>query len=43
MLEDSSASFGYDAQSDEFGDMIDKGIIDPTKGKRPASPTLQVV
>jgi len=31
VLENSSASFGYDAQSDEFGDMIDKGIIDPTK------------
>ena len=31
VLENSSASFGYDAQSDEFGDLIDKGIIDPTK------------
>ena len=26
-----SNSFGYDAQSDEYGDMIEKGIIDPAK------------
>jgi chaperonin GroEL len=26
-----SASFGYDAQADEYGDMIEKGIIDPAK------------
>ena len=28
---DRSASFGYDAQADEYGDMIEKGIIDPAK------------
>jgi len=27
----SEAGVGYDAQADEFGDMIAKGIIDPTK------------
>src|SRR4026209_1560340 len=26
-----SGSFGYDAQADEYGDMIEKGIIDPAK------------
>ena len=31
VLEHSSPSFGYDAQANEYGDMIDKGIIDPTK------------
>lgn len=31
VLENSSPSFGYDAQINEFGDMIEKGIIDPTK------------
>jgi chaperonin GroEL len=27
----SKAGTGYDAEKDEFGDMIQKGIIDPTK------------
>ena len=27
----SPAGVGYDAESDEFGDMVAKGIIDPTK------------
>jgi chaperonin GroEL len=27
----SPKGFGYDAAADEFGDMIKKGIIDPTK------------
>ena len=31
VLENSSPSFGYDAQANEYGDLIDKGIIDPTK------------
>ena len=31
VLDDRSASFGYDAQADEYGDMIEKGIIDPAK------------
>ncbi len=26
-----SGAFGYDAQGDEYGDMIEKGIIDPAK------------
>jgi chaperonin GroEL len=29
--DDRSSSFGYDAQADEYGDMIEKGIIDPAK------------
>jgi chaperonin GroEL len=29
-------SFGYDAQNDEYGDMFDKGIIDPAKVVRTA-------
>jgi chaperonin GroEL len=31
-----SASFGYDAQTDEYGDLIKKGIIDPAKVVRVA-------
>ena len=31
VLDDRSTSFGYDAQADEYGDMIEKGIIDPAK------------
>ena len=31
-----SASFGYDAQTDEYGDLIEKGIIDPAKVVRTA-------
>ena len=27
----SKAGVGYDAEADEFGDMVQKGIIDPTK------------
>ncbi len=34
--EGKGASFGYDAQNDEYGDMIDKGIIDPAKVVRTA-------
>jgi chaperonin GroEL len=30
------AAFGYDAQNDEYGDMIEKGIIDPAKVVRTA-------
>jgi chaperonin GroEL len=36
VLEAKSATFGYDAQNDEYGDMIDKGIIDPAKVVRTA-------
>ena len=31
VLEARGQAFGYDAQNDEYGDMIEKGIIDPTK------------
>jgi len=32
----SKAGVGYDAEADEFGDMVEKGIIDPTKVVRSA-------
>ena len=32
----SKKGFGYDAEKDEYGDMIAKGIIDPTKVVRSA-------
>ena len=32
----SKAGVGYDAEADEFGDMVSKGIIDPTKVVRSA-------
>ena len=32
----SPAGVGYDAEADDFGDMVDKGIIDPTKVVRSA-------
>ncbi len=36
VLEAKGASFGYDAQNDEYGDMLEKGIIDPAKVVRTA-------
>ena len=36
ILEENKAAFGYDAQSNEYGDMISKGIIDPAKVVRTA-------
>ena len=36
VLEQKSASFGYDAQNDEYVDLIQKGIIDPAKVVRTA-------
>jgi chaperonin GroEL len=36
VLEAKGSNFGYDAQNDEYGDMIDKGIIDPAKVVRTA-------
>jgi len=36
VLESKGANFGYDAQTDEYGDMIEKGIIDPAKVVRTA-------
>jgi chaperonin GroEL len=31
IIENSSKTFGYDAQSEQYGDMLKAGIIDPTK------------
>ncbi len=36
VLETKGADFGYDAQKGEYGDMIEKGIIDPAKVVRTA-------
>ena len=36
VLDARGANFGYDAQNDEYGDMIEKGIIDPAKVVRTA-------
>jgi len=36
VLEARGATFGYDAQQDEYGDMFEKGIIDPAKVVRTA-------
>jgi chaperonin GroEL len=31
VIENDSASFGFDAQAEEYGDMLKAGVIDPTK------------
>ncbi len=36
VLESKADSFGYDAQNGEYGDMLEKGIIDPAKVVRTA-------
>jgi chaperonin GroEL len=36
VLDERASSFGYDAQNDEYGDMFEKGIIDPAKVVRTA-------
>ncbi|WP_410053205.1 TCP-1/cpn60 chaperonin family protein [Bradyrhizobium sp. SZCCHNR1015] len=36
LLERDQYAYGYDAQSDDYGNMISKGIIDPTKVVRTA-------
>ena len=36
VLESKSSSYGYDAQNDEYVDLIQKGIIDPAKVVRTA-------
>ncbi|RTL62176.1 MAG: molecular chaperone GroEL, partial [Hyphomicrobiales bacterium] len=36
VIEGRGAAFGYDAQNDEYGDMFEKGIIDPAKVVRTA-------
>jgi hypothetical protein len=33
---ETKGNFGFDAQNEEYGDMVDKGIIDPTKVVRVA-------
>ena len=35
-VKDLKKGLGYDAQQDEFGDMVEKGIIDPAKVTRAA-------
>jgi len=36
LLEQKSGTFGYDAQTEKYGDFIDAGIVDPTKVVRTA-------
>ena len=36
ILESKSETFGFDAQSEEYVDMVEKGIIDPAKVVRAA-------
>ena len=36
VLENGSANFGFDAQSEKYVDMIESGIVDPTKVVRTA-------
>ena len=36
LLENKSANYGFDAQNEEYGDLVQKGIIDPTKVVRTA-------
>ncbi len=36
VLDNKNKNFGYDAQNDEYGDMFEKGIIDPAKVVRTA-------
>ena len=36
ILENKSETFGFDAQSEDYVDMIDKGIVDPAKVVRAA-------
>jgi chaperonin GroEL len=31
VIENDSPSFGFDAQAEEYGDMLKAGVIDPTK------------
>jgi chaperonin GroEL len=36
LLEQKSSSYGYDAQSEKYGDFVESGIVDPTKVVRTA-------
>jgi chaperonin GroEL len=31
VMDERSGAFGYDAQADQYGDLMEKGIIDPAK------------
>ena len=35
-VRDNEGNFGYNAQTDEFGDLIEMGVLDPTKVVRVA-------
>ena len=35
-VRDGEGNFGYNAQTDEFGDLIEMGVLDPTKVVRVA-------
>jgi len=41
ILENKSETFGFDAQNEEYVDMLDKGIVDPAKVVRAARAALQ--
>jgi chaperonin GroEL len=36
VLENSSATYGFNAQTEEYGDLVAAGVIDPTKVVRTA-------
>jgi len=36
VIAENKANYGYDAQNDQYGDMVKKGIIDPVKVVRTA-------
>jgi chaperonin GroEL len=36
VLDRQGAAYGYDAQKDEYGDLFEKGIVDPAKVVRTA-------
>ena len=36
LLESNDANWGFDAQANEYGDLVGRGIIDPTKVVRTA-------
>jgi chaperonin GroEL len=41
ILEKDQYNFGFDAQNGEYGNLVTKGIIDPTKVVRAALPTMR--
>ncbi len=36
LLEQDDANYGFDAQAEEYGNLVERGIIDPTKVVRTA-------